>query len=213
MMRRLLVVGLSLGLLLVPMRPLAAQEAPASAPWEPMPLGDRGFILDFFAHPDGALFVRTPGRLARSDDQGASWREVPLPPRPPSWRNIPSTSGLAVAHPTDSQLIYASGQGGIWRSSDSGEAWTPTFPLPGEGPSWSLLFSQPDGATIYREVRDAQGAPASSLARSYDGGQSWATLPQRPESVICTYLANLWLHPSDPIGCSAEAAAASRPTR
>lgn len=197
MMRRLLGVSLSLTLMLVSTAPLVAQEPPPPPAWEPTSFVDRGFILGMVAHPDGAVFVRSPGKLTRSDDQGASWQDVPLPPQAPTWRNIPSAGGFAVAHPTDSQLIYATGQGGVWRSVDGGATWAPAFPLPGEGPTWSLLFSQPDGGTIYREVRDAQEAATSSISRSDNGGQSWNSLPPVADTVSCAYLAFLWLHPSD----------------
>jgi photosystem II stability/assembly factor-like uncharacterized protein len=60
----------------------------------------------------------TSGRLFRSDDYGATWRECRLPGEPNStiWR--------VATHPAAPNLIYVcSNFGQIWKSEDGGDSW------------------------------------------------------------------------------------------
>src|SRR5690606_31818885 len=60
----------------------------------------------------------TTGRMFRSDDYGATWRDCPLPTVPNS------TVWIVATHPSEPMLLYAcSALGHLWRSEDGGDTW------------------------------------------------------------------------------------------
>ncbi len=87
------------------------------------------------------------------------WQQVELP----TLRQLPSVSSLAIA-PSDSRILYLSGQEGLWRSVDRGLSWTPLDVMQ----KVQLLVDASDANTIYT---------ISPASKSTDGGQSWARLP------------------------------------
>ncbi len=115
------------------------------------------------AHPSGSgvVFCGNSGGLFRSDDWGATWRE--LPPPPPSWEG----SSPAVA---STDMLLAA-RAGIFRSSDGGESWQlAAAPVPlKEGGSPILVRSRGDARTAYLAVSDQP----YGIAVSRDGGDSW----------------------------------------
>jgi hypothetical protein len=136
------------------------------------------------------------GRVLVSGDQGESWKE-----RPP-----PAALIDLAADPREPQHLLASGEGGLYSSSDGGRGWRP---LGGEigllgWPTPSRLFHINANGTVsmssdagrnWRPVGELGGQPAAFLARtarelyaalpdgtvkqSRDGGRRW-TLRSTP---------------------------------
>lgn len=112
--------------------------------------------------------------------------------RSQQWRNISqitSTGGyngmgrlLAVAfHPTDSNIIYVGADiGGIWRSTNGGQQWTPLgdqLPFCAVG---NIAVDAVDPNTIYITVGQNEGWWQYGLGvyKSIDGGASWQATAQ-----------------------------------
>ena len=106
-----------------------------------------------------------PWTIARSDDAGNQWQTMDVP-------CLGAGSGLAVAH-ADPQVIYltpATGFNTLYRSIDGGKTWQSNRSLP-------------PGARIAIDPTDDRHLLASGFGdvrQSYDAGESWASLFQRP---------------------------------
>lgn len=81
-----------------------------------------GYVEDLAAAPDGTLWICGEGRLARSDDKGATWSSVP-------------DSGAFICGGLDvsSSRLRAFGWGAgrvaeIWTANDGGASWTVEHP-------------------------------------------------------------------------------------
>ena len=104
-----LAVAAALGTLAI--SPVRGQSA---ADWEAIPFPPS--VVRIFAVADGAILVETANdELYRSDAGGMTFRSAPLPPR----ANSGAPRVLAV-DPTNSQVLYATGDAGLYRSSDGG---------------------------------------------------------------------------------------------
>lgn len=100
--------------------------------WVDCALPETGVFSLAVSAADGAVYAGTePSRLFRSDDRGASWRELEalleLPSRP-TWRFPPRpwTSHVRwiAPSPHDADLILVGIElGGLMRSSDGGTTW------------------------------------------------------------------------------------------
>jgi photosystem II stability/assembly factor-like uncharacterized protein len=110
-----------------------------------------------------------PGTLWRSADAGASWQ-----PR----TGGPASLTVSAVDPDD---VMGIGCGGVYRSRDGGQTWQL---LPGSGvPNYDgrlLARAASDQSYLYAVFSSEGGTPA--LARSTDGGQTWAAqvLPDLP---------------------------------
>jgi len=157
----------------------------SQVPFEPDPLGDGGarapeaasedemetevdlgfqFHLNAVARgPDRRLYLGAEaGRLFRSDDDGASWRELPSP-------YDGSFYGIL---PLDGDALLAFGlRGNLFRSEDGGASWTAI-----ETGTVALLNS---GARTDADTVVIVGMAGVQLA-SHDGGRSF-TLHQRED--------------------------------
>jgi hypothetical protein len=100
--------------------------------WSDCALPEPGVFSVAVSAADGAIYAGTePSRLFRSDDDGASWRELTglleLPSRP-TWRFPPRpwTSHVRwiAPSPHDADLLLVGIElGGLMRSTDGGESW------------------------------------------------------------------------------------------
>lgn len=115
--------------------------------------------------PNGTLLVTTPdSEVFRSTDGGATWSAVLVT----GFQNDPPP-GVAI-DPLAPETDYAWGREGLWRSLDSGAAWTKigTFPdgEPVNGVS-ALVFPGTRPGFLYALLR-------RRLYRSEDGGMTWS---------------------------------------
>ncbi len=136
--------------------PLAAPAAPDPDDYE----ADLDFGFDFHLNaiagaPDGALYVAAEaGRLYRSDDQGASWRELP---------SSYDGSYYGILPLGGESLLIMGLRGHLFRSDDGGASWQQL-----ETGTVALLNS----ATRVSEQRIIVAGNNGVLLVSDDGGQS-----------------------------------------
>lgn len=181
---------LTLALLYATLHPAQAEaQATGSADWQLAPLG--GPVLRLFARADGAVYARTEDGLFRSAN-GTSWGPVGLPP---SGVN-PRTRQVEV-DPTGRAALYASGEGGLYKSTDDGASWS--LLLPTERHVQRIAASPADPALVYLAL---VGAPATSgdfwFLRSHDGGASWQQLEEHHNSLCGWGVPILLPHPTEP---------------
>ncbi len=148
------------------------------------------------------LFVTQDGDVFKSTNDGASWSMVL------------NNGGLKFTEVDkfNSQLVYAGGESGFWRSTNGGANWTetglpemrnqqsgaafrddivPTFEGNGEK-VWNGIFEiKADPSTPNRVYATAYGA-GKGMYRSNDGGVNWDKL--YPDN----YMRGFAIHPSNP---------------
>ena len=96
-----------------------------------------------FTPASGAFFAETSDDTLRSDDGGATWRPLPLPPAhadDPTWRR-----GFTI-DPADHTHMFA----GTWVTHDDGANWKELGSWPGEpGEAGRLVPSPADPNLLY----------------------------------------------------------------
>jgi photosystem II stability/assembly factor-like uncharacterized protein len=150
--------------------------------------------------------------VSKSTDGGVTWSDSALPPEasPAGDDDFWTTVRWLAVDPQDSNVVYATGSGGIFKSVDGGATWTnmnsglapyvcgesnacPGEPYfvgyPGEPYFVGSLAIDPRMGTLYAASR-------SGVLRSNDGGSSWSPvvggLPAAPAAN------SLMLDPNDP---------------
>ena len=119
---------------------------------------------------------------------GTVW--VPIGPSPMS-EGSGKDNGLVTAiavNPNNPSVIYlGTAQGGVWRSGDGGNTWTPLFDRQlalGIGEPAGLAIDPNNTDTIYAGTSGRVGSaepdtvlqPSAGLFKSTDGGASWIAL-------------------------------------
>src|SRR6516225_10656434 len=119
---------------------------------------------------------------------GTVW--VPIGPSPMN-EGSGEDNGLVTAiavNPNNNKVIYlGTAGGGVWRSGDGGDTWTPIFdqqPVLGIGEPAGIAIDPGNTDTIYvgTSARDQSGQsgtvdqPTAGLFKSADGGASWIRL-------------------------------------
>lgn len=172
---------------------LRAQEGPAAER-----ILENSDVVQFFTPASGALFALrsafiaspTAETLLRSDDGGATWRPVDLPPRPTG-----DYERRAVAvHPLDHSVLFATGAEGLYKSDDDAASWR--LVLAGLNGRVLIAPSGADGGLVYASA--APSGEASSphrVVRSRDGGESWEEMFAAPCRSV-----QLFPDPTDPAG-------------
>jgi hypothetical protein len=144
------------------------------------------------------------GQLRRSDDGGASWREIALPAGADlsfavgdSYRPAHVGPGQLAVDPNNHDILYVRA-GGLQKSVDGGSSWTP---LSVEGTVVAVAVSPADASYVHA---------VTSVARTWqrimsrDGGLTWEQIASftdtpvsgRPGMDYSVYL--LQPHPTDP---------------
>ncbi len=120
------------------------------------------------------------------------------------WTSLGPTNGAgratAVApHPTiaGTALVGAAG-GGVWRTADFGQSWTPLTETVANLSVGALAYAPSDPNVVYLGTGEGGYAidfvPGIGLLQSSDGGANW----NLPSSVIATEFYRLLVDPSDP---------------
>jgi photosystem II stability/assembly factor-like uncharacterized protein len=142
--------------------------------WVDCALPESGVFSLAVSAADGAVYAGTePSRLFRSDDDGASWRELEalleLPSRPTwSFPPRPWTSHVRWIAPSPHEadlLLVGIELGGLMRSSDGGASWQDH--RPGAQRDVHSLAWHP------RPLGRAYEAGGGGAAFSKDAGESW----------------------------------------
>ena len=141
------------------------ESTTAGQAWSPVSLsGEADFHVLRSAHGRVYGFDGANQRLMISDDEGGEWTEHE-PPAP--------LLDIAV-DPSDPRHILASGEGGLYESSDDGESWRPLSREVG-------LLAWPADDRLY--LVTGEGAVRTSA----DGGGSWqvaGTLGAQPAALL-----------------------------
>ncbi len=111
------------------------------------------------------LLVLDDGNSYYSSDAGETWVSVDL-----DTLNMADTFAVAMS---GANTFYTGGRFGIQRTTDAGETWHPfNTGLVRTSVSNLVYANHALYATIWKE-----------LVVSYDGGESWAPVPRRPENI------------------------------
>jgi photosystem II stability/assembly factor-like uncharacterized protein len=165
----------------------AKAQGVVPAAWELTSLG--GPVLQLFTRADGALYARTETGLFRGDDARTSWAPVGLPP-------VGAARQVEV-DPTDRAVLYASGAGGLYKSTDDGATWF--LLLPTERHVQRIAASPADPALVYLALVAAPGISGDFwFLRSRDGGESWEQLEEHHNSLCGWGIPILLPHPTAP---------------
>jgi BNR/Asp-box repeat len=114
------------------------------------------------------LLIYSSEGIARSEDGGIHWQVIPVP------GNSKSIFYMVTGGPK--MPIYASGDNGIYASTDEGK----TFTLVNPNATYSYLKASPtQPQTLY-------GRTGISVYWSSDGGKSWQELPNLPQAQSTT---------------------------
>ena len=120
---------------------------------------------------------RVPGRLLRSVDRGATWRELEDAPRYPQLDYNGHTIAFDPEHPARALMIAAHGAtlGSLYRTTDAGLSWTrvrPAGKVRGAVVD-QFAFASDGSALALVRVGDRQRATYVSL----DAGEHWSNAP------------------------------------
>ena len=151
---------LAIGLVMVALAPVAAQDEPEELAPEPaiiMPLAVKSLLLDATTAGDTLVAVGERGHVLTSTDGGDSWRQS----------EVPTRSMLTAVTFHDDHLGWAVGHdSAILRTEDGGVTWRLVNWAPEEeAPFFDVWFADADNGI-------AVGA-YGSFYRTVDGGESW----------------------------------------
>jgi photosystem II stability/assembly factor-like uncharacterized protein len=140
-----------------------------------------------FTPASGALFAATTIGLHRSDDGGANWTEVQLPPL--------HTPGVAIeVDPTDHRVVYVDTPTGLQRTDDDAATWA--MILPSDRKTLKIAVSPADPSLVY-VAQAAQEVGEFALLRSRDRGTTWETIEEQRQAPCGWSSLILTPHPTD----------------
>jgi photosystem II stability/assembly factor-like uncharacterized protein len=160
----------------------AQGKAGAVGAWQPTGLAEP--VRQLYTPASGAFFARTREALWRSDDAGATWASVSLPP-------LGSGERQAAVDPTNHTVLYASGAEGLYKTNDDAATWASVLP----GNVQAVVVSPADPRIVYAIT--LRGSLV--FHRSRDGGATWDEFPIEIGASPCvSSVILLQAHPTDP---------------
>lgn len=174
-------------------------------------------------HSDGtfprpSLYLDELRKVHRNKDfnveQAAKvWKELgPTAPDMPNelstWNGIGRVNVIEIAPDNPNLLFAGTAAGGIWRSTNNGEAWSPvnipTIPVIGIS---DIAISRSKPTVMYAATGDANGARPGDLdgypaytygvVKSTDGGTTWSLTGLAYDVVQNAIISRLWIDPRD----------------
>lgn len=126
------------------------------------------------------LEARSQPRLQSEESESAAtgWRAIGPSPTLSHYSNIGQVSGrinaIAVS-PANSRVVLVGGStGGIWRSTDSGNSFTPVSDNQADLAVGSIVFSRSNPAIVYAGMGDTKvGYLGTGILKSTDEGVTW----------------------------------------
>ncbi len=166
-----------------------AQTAPNSD-WGPNPdwqlTALTASTTALFRCSDGSVFARTQTELLRSTDQGDTWTPINLPPG----------AGKVAVDAADSNIIYAGGTGGLFKTTNQGSTWNLVYTDLPQTKVLAVAVSEANHLIVYAAVSPT-GTDIDNL-RSLDGGAIWTGIGGPFPSATCIWGVNLLFpHPTN----------------
>jgi photosystem II stability/assembly factor-like uncharacterized protein len=101
--------------------------------------------------------------------------------------NIGGRTRALLIHPTTPNVMWAGGvAGGIWKSTDGGDSWTPKADLLVNIAVNSMVLDPRNSNTIYAGTGEGyfsiDGVRGAGILKSTDGGETWAQMPSTNSS-------------------------------
>ena len=133
--------------------------------------------------PKNQLSIPTfvpPSRLYKVTSSG--WRPIgPAPATNYGYGNVSGRITSIAVDPTNFDVVYASAAtGGLWKSVNGGDTWTPLTDYLPRLASGSVAIDPTDPNTIYYGEGECNFSgdsyPGGGIFKSTDGGQSWQQL-------------------------------------
>ena len=155
------------------------RSADGGATWERI---EAGLTASTFRFLDGELAGTEPARVYRSPDGGRSWRELDGITRIPGHEQwflpySPRAGAARNAYVSGDRLLVAAEVAGLLRSDDDGDTWV-CEPVAGDEDVHHVTGHPEDPDLLYVSLGSAsltrRGARHGGIARSRDGGRTWA---------------------------------------
>ncbi len=113
---------------------------------------------------------------------GATWQE--LGPQPADTFGLVSSGRVAAVavDPTNNEVVYAgAAQGGVWKTTDGGNTWTPLTDTQASLAIGSIAIDPENHLTIYVGTGELNNSGDSyygaGILKSTDGGSTWTQYP------------------------------------
>ena len=93
--------------------------------------------------------------------------------------NVGGRTRALVIHPQNASIMWAGGAtGGVWKTTDGGQTWTPLTDFAPVLTLNSLVIDPNDSDTLYAGTGEqTQGWRGAGIFKTSDGGQTWSQLP------------------------------------
>ncbi len=108
--------------------------------------------------------------------------------------------GSVGFHPTDSDIIYVgSAGGGIWKTTDGGDSWTPISDYIGSIGVSAIIVDPSSPQTVYIGTGDGDASDNYSIGvlKSTDGGTTWNTTGLNWATSSTNLIRAMVMHPND----------------
>ncbi|WP_052713088.1 rhombosortase-dependent cadherin domain-containing protein [Pseudoalteromonas rubra] len=117
--------------------------------------------------------------------------------------NIGGRTRTLIIHPTEHDIMYTAGvAGGVWKTTDAGQSWTPMSDLATNLAVTTLTFAPNDPNTIYAGTGEgffnADALRGDGIFKSTDGGVTWEQLEATAGNELFHYTNKIVFSENDP---------------